>query len=66
MANFDKNDISTYDASAVGQGKFDAKDVSFLKRQGFSQQQITDYANNLDSSSVASSAQVLDGYDIPA
>ena len=62
--SFDKNDISTYDPAAVGKGKFDAKDVAYLKNQGFSQEEITNYANSLDRSKISGSAQVLDGYDI--
>ena len=64
LEGFDKNDISTYNAAAVGKKKFDAKDVAFLRQQGFDDEAITNYANNLDRSEVSGSAQVLDGFDI--
>lgn len=62
--SYSQGDINSYNAGAFGNAKFDARDVAFLESEGYSKQQITDYANNLSRQNIAGSAQVLDGYDI--
>ena len=50
--SFDASDINTYDPGAYGGGRFSAKDVAFLESQGFSKQEVSNYANSLDKSKI--------------
>ena len=56
--------LEDYNFAQYGSKHFDDKDIAFLSSQGFSDSDITDYANNLSRNKIHGSAQVLDGFDI--
>lgn len=55
----------TYDNSAAGKPRFDAKDIKNLKEQGYEDSQISEYANSLDRDQVGAAAQVKTGAYLP-
>ena len=55
----------TYDNSEAGKARFDGKDVANLKGQGYSDDQISEYAQSLDRGQVGAAAQVQTGAHLP-